>query len=50
MLFSLMARPKGGVSRRRNAAACPLPPRSRTLESVAQSDALLADLSKGSTR
>jgi len=50
MLFSLMARPKGGVSRRRNAAACPLPPPSRTLESVVPGDALLADLSEGYTQ
>jgi hypothetical protein len=45
-----MARPKGGASRRRKAAACPLPPPSRTLESVVPGDALLADLSEGYTQ
>jgi len=43
-----MARPKGGASRRRNAAACPLPPRSGKPERVVRSAATLADAFRGS--
>ena len=43
-----MARPKGGASRRRNAATCPLPPRSGKPERVVRSAATLADAFRGS--
>jgi hypothetical protein len=48
MLLSLMARPKGRASRRRNAAAYLLPPRRGRPQQVASSGTPLADLFRGS--
>jgi len=44
-----MARPKGGASRRRDAAACPLPPQNGKPYQVVASGALPADLFRRSS-